>query len=103
MDAWSPLTHHGQILVYLARRPDTRQAELSRLIPGDLRTVAHVVKDLVQAGVVRVEKQGRRNCYEVVLDAPLAGPLLQGWTVGDLLAGLVPVSERQRARDKGLP
>lgn len=94
-DGWSPLTYHGQILVYLAKQPDTRQVELSRLVPVDLRTVARVIKQLVQAGVVRVEKRGRRNCYEVVMDAPLPGPLLQGRTVRDFLAGLVAPGEEQ--------
>jgi hypothetical protein len=87
MQAWTPLSAHGQVLVYLARCPDALQTEISRRVPMDLRSVVRVIKELRDAGVVRVHRRGRRNAYEVVLDAPLPPPLLAGFSVRDLLSG----------------
>ena len=52
------------------------------------RTVQTILNDLVEAGYVTRERQGRRNHYGVDATAPLRHPLERDHAVGLLLAAL---------------
>jgi DNA-binding transcriptional ArsR family regulator len=47
--------------------------------------VQRILAELEEAGIVRRERRGRRNHYEIEDDAPLRHPLEAHRTVGDLL------------------
>ena len=49
------------------------------------RAVQRIVRELVDAGVLRAEKEGRRNHYSVVRDVALRHPLESHRRVGHLL------------------
>lgn len=75
---WSLFTSHGVVLLHLVAAPDSTLRSLSDATGLTERHVARVVKDLAEAGVVEVERLGRRNSYTVNGDARLRHPVLSG-------------------------
>ena len=95
---WTFLSHHAQVLVCVARDPDVRLREVAVEVGVTERAVQAIVNDLVDAGYVTRQRLGRRNHYEVNLDAPLRHHLQRTVDVRSLLAlaGAVP-PDRARA------
>jgi hypothetical protein len=83
--SWSFLTNHAQVLVCLANDPDARLREVGSTVGITERAAHRIVGDLVAAGYVSRERNGRRNRYAVRRDLPLPDPLARGQKVGDLL------------------
>ena len=54
--------------------------------------------DLVEAGYVAKDKDGRRNRYRVEAQLPLPEPIGRDRTIGEVLALLVDVDARRRLR-----
>lgn len=73
--AWTFLTNHAHVLICIAKQPDVRLSEVSRLVGIGERAVHRIVHDLVDAGYVSVTKVGRKNVYDIDLDRPLRHPL----------------------------
>lgn len=73
------------MLVCLYRNPNYRIRELANLIGITERAVAKILNDLESAGVIYVEKQGRRNSYQIVTSVPLRHNLEAHKTIGELL------------------
>lgn len=59
------LTTTGHVLVAIALCPDSRVRDIATSIGVTERTVIISISQLVEAGVVSVEKSGRRNLYKV--------------------------------------
>ncbi len=83
---WGFLTNHGQALLCIAYDPGVRLREIASALHITERAAFGVVKDLVQAGYVVKERDGRRNRYHVQVDRPLPEALFRQRTVGQLLA-----------------
>lgn len=86
MAKWTFLTHHGHVLVALARDPQLTIDQLSAQVGITSRATAGILKDLVEAGFVVKGKSGRNNTYVVHGDIPLRHPLNEMASVSDLLA-----------------
>jgi len=72
---WTFFTNHGHVLVCIARDRNVRIAEIARMVGIGERAAHRIVHDLIDGGYVVPTKVGRRNTYEVRLDAPLRHPL----------------------------
>src|SRR5215210_6114902 len=83
--SWSFLTNHAQVLLCLADDPDIRLREMGDIVGITERAAHRIVGDLVAAGYVSRERNGRRNRYTVRHHVPLPDPLARGQKVGDLL------------------
>src|SRR5512132_3699722 len=83
--AWGFLTKHAQALLCIANDPGVRLREVATILGITERAAFGIVTDLVNAGYVLKDKQGRRNRYEIQLDRPLPEALLRRRTVGKLL------------------
>lgn len=83
--SWSFLTNHAQVLICLAEDPDIRLREIGDGVGITERAAHRIVGDLVAAGYVSRERNGRRNRYTVRHHLPLPDPLARGQAVGDLL------------------
>ena len=92
--SWSFLTNHAQVLICLAEDPDIRLREVGATVRITERAAHRIVGDLVAAGYVSRERNGRRNRYAVRHDLPLPDPLARGQKVGDLLEILRAGSRR---------
>lgn len=82
---WTFLSNHAHVIVCLAAEPDSRIRDVAGLVGVTERTVTGIIADLEEAGIVTVEKIGRRNRYRINRRARLRHGLEQHKTVGDLL------------------
>jgi DNA-binding IclR family transcriptional regulator len=83
---WGFLTNQGQALLCIANDSGIRLREIADALGITERAAFGVVKDLVEAGYVVKERDGRRSRYHVQTDRLLPGALLRQRTVGQLLA-----------------
>ncbi len=81
------LSTHGVVLAAIAKQPDIRLRDLATTLDVTERTVWRAVEDLVAAGVLHRQKNGRRNAYAIVSDA-VVGPANLDITVGALLQAI---------------
>jgi predicted ArsR family transcriptional regulator len=79
------LTNHSHVLVALHLDADLRVRDLAQMVQVTERAVQRILADLQEAGVLRVEKHGRRNRYHIVRSARLRHTLERHCTVGGLL------------------
>ncbi|HEX6231746.1 MAG TPA: helix-turn-helix domain-containing protein [Jiangellaceae bacterium] len=83
--AWGFLTNHAQALLCIAHDPGVRLREIATTLGITERAAFGIVTDLVEAGYVIKDKNGRRNRYDVQVDKPLPEALLRQRTVGQLV------------------
>ncbi len=79
------LVHHGLVLVALGDGGSIRLRDLAGQVGLTERAVQRIVTELAQAGLIRRERQGRRNRYHVDRDRTLNHPIEAHRTVGDLI------------------
>ncbi len=80
---WDLLTNHAHVLICVARDPGVRLREIAVSVGITERSAHKIVSELVAAGYVTREREGRRNRYEVRREAPLRHVREQ--PVGELL------------------
>ena len=83
--AWGFLTNHALALLCIAHDPGVRLREIATTLGITERAAFGIVTDLVDAGYVVKDKNGRRNSYVVQVDKPLPEALLRQRTVGQLV------------------
>jgi DNA-binding MarR family transcriptional regulator len=87
---WSFLTNHAQVLLCIAHDPDARLREIGESVGVTERATHRIVAELVEAGYISRERNGRRNRYTIQTELPLPDPLTREKKIGDLLAILHP-------------
>jgi DNA-binding MarR family transcriptional regulator len=87
---WTFLTNHAQALLCIAQDPDIRLREIGDAVGITERASHRIVGELVDAGYVKRERNGRRNRYKVNPRLRLPDPLARSQRVGDLLQVLQP-------------
>ena len=88
--AWSFLSNHGKVFVSIAVNPDGRLREIGERVGITERAAHRIVRELVTAGYVSRERQGRRNRYTIHPQLLLPDELARDRTVSDLLAVWAP-------------
>lgn len=83
--AWGFLTNHALALLCITDDPGVRLREIATTLGITERAAFGIVADLVEAGYVVKDKNGRRNSYDVQVDKPLPEALLRQRTVGQLV------------------
>jgi DNA-binding transcriptional ArsR family regulator len=86
---WSFFTNHARILICIARDPGLRLRDLATAVDITERSAHAIVTDLVEAGYVVKEKDGRRNQYRIETQLPLRESISAERTIGEVLALLV--------------
>lgn len=89
---WTFLSHHAHVLIALADNPELTMDELAKIGGITTRSVVNVLNDLVEAGYLVKERQGRKNHYTINLEAPLRHNTSSDRRVGDLIRGLGQLS-----------
>jgi DNA-binding IclR family transcriptional regulator len=94
------LTRHAQALLFLARVPDARLKDIGDEVGTTERTAHEIVTDLVEAGYLVKEKDGRRNRYHLQEHLPLRDAVPRERTIGEVLDlfGVFEPSGRRRRR-----
>lgn len=82
---WTFLTNHAQALLCISQDPDIRLREIGDAVGITERASHRIVGELVDAGYVKRERNGRRNRYKVNARLRLHDPLARSQRVGDLL------------------
>jgi DNA-binding transcriptional ArsR family regulator len=87
---WYHVSSHGAVLFYIALNPGCTTRQISEAMFLTRRTVWGLLGDLRRAGMLCVERQGRRHYYSVDLDGPLlVYPSLKGCRLRSILGKLV--------------
>jgi hypothetical protein len=85
MTEWSFLTNHARVLVCISHDPELRLRDLATMLGITERSAFGIVDDLVTAGYVLKQKDGRRNRYEVQHHLPLREPVGRERSIGEVL------------------
>jgi MarR family len=83
---WTFLTPHGRVLLLVAHDPGVRLRDIAASLDITERSAFGIITDLVEAGYVVKEKDGRRNRYHIQAHLPLPEPTARERTVGEVLA-----------------
>ena len=89
---WTFLSHHAHVLIALADDPELTMDQLAAIGGITTRSVVNVLNDLVEAGYLAKERQGRKNHYTINLEAPLRHNTSSDRKVGDLIRALGQLS-----------
>jgi hypothetical protein len=95
---WSLFTNHARVLFCIARDPGVRLRDLAASLDLTERSVYGIVTDLVDAGYVAKDKDGRRNRYRVEAQLPLPESIGRERTIGEVLGLLVDADARKRPK-----
>jgi DNA-binding IclR family transcriptional regulator len=87
--SWTFLTYHARVLLLVTHDPGVRLRDIAASLNITERSAFGIITDLVEAGYVVKEKNGRRNRYHVQAHLPLPEPDGRERTVGEILTVLV--------------
>jgi len=85
IENWTFFSNIAHVLVCLIHEPQPTTREIAIRVGITERAVQRIVKKMVDASVLKVEKVGRRNRYEINLDQQLRHPLESHKTIGEFL------------------
>ena len=91
---WSFLTRHALAMLCIAHDPGMRLRDIANALDITERSAYGIVDDLVVAGYVVKDKEGRRNRYQIQSDLPLRNGIGRERTIGEVLEILVDRSEQ---------
>jgi len=90
---WNFLTNHARALLCIARDPGVRLREIAAALDISERRAFGIVADLVAAGYVIKDRDGRRNRYEIRHELPIPDAPGRDRTIGELLELLVSAGD----------
>jgi DNA-binding MarR family transcriptional regulator len=96
---WRFVTNHTQVLLCIARDPDTRLRDIAETVGITERAVQRIVADLVDSGFVTRERVGRRSRYALDREIKMRHPSQFDHEIGDLL-DLLELDERDEAQQR---
>jgi len=85
MVSWTFLTNHARALLCVAHDPGVRLRDIAASLEITERSAFGIITDLVEAGYVIKEKDGRRNRYHIQAHLPLPESDGQERTIGEIL------------------
>lgn len=94
MGDWTFFSNHGHVLVCLALNHEARLRDVAQDVGITERAVQKIVRDLQDAGMITVRKQGRRNRYRINRRKSLRHSLESQVTVGKLLTLVTSAGRR---------
>jgi DNA-binding MarR family transcriptional regulator len=83
--SWQFLTSHAQVLLCLQRNPTVRLRDVAETVGITERAAQRIVTDLVDAGYVTREREGRRNRYMLDRSIRMRHPSQVDHEIGELL------------------
>jgi DNA-binding MarR family transcriptional regulator len=69
--SWQFVTNHTQVLLCISRDPDVRLRDIAESVGITVGSAQRILADLIDAGFVERERQGRRNRYRINADSPM--------------------------------
>lgn len=91
------LSRHAHVLLVLFQDPKITAREISVMLDVTERTTLRVLNQLKKQGFISIERRGRNNFYQVLIDAQSSSRFENGCKVQDLL-GLVSGDKQIKER-----
>jgi hypothetical protein len=91
-NGWYIWSSHGTVLFYVALHPGCTIAEIAEGLCLTQRTIWGVVGDLRRAGMLEIERRGRKHHYSVRMDATFRHPTIDAVPLRTLFSGLPEVA-----------
>jgi predicted transcriptional regulator len=91
---WTFLTNHAHVLLCIAKNPDFRLRDIAAVVGITERATHRIVSDLIEAGFVDVQREGRCNVYVVHPEKNLRHPIEAHCQVTDLIRLIEAQSRR---------
>ncbi len=85
IENWTFFNNNAHVLVCLTNNPQPTTREIALQVGITERAVQRIMTKLIEAGVVTVSKEGRRNSYELDLNQRLRHPLESHKTIGEFI------------------
>ena len=82
---WRFVTNHTQVLLCIARDPDTRLRDIAETVGITERAVQRIVADLMESGFVSRDRVGRRSRYTLNREARMRHPAQFDHEIGEML------------------
>ena len=83
---WTYLTNHTHVLICLAQDSEMRLRDVAEKVGITERAVQRIVSELEESGAITRVRDGRRNHYDVHLEAQLRHPIEAHRTIRELIA-----------------
>ena len=84
-EGWTFFSNNAHVLICLTQTPQPTTREIAIKVGITERAVQRIVTKLIKANIVKIEKEGRRNRYELDLNQRLRHPLESHKTIGEFL------------------
>jgi MarR family len=94
---WVFLSNHADVLLFIARDPDSRTRDIAERVGITKRAAQRIVSDLVAEGYLKRTKIGRSNRYEINRHAHLHSVAFRDLEIGPLL-DVLNTADPRRAR-----
>ena len=85
IETWTFFSNYAHVLVCLTHTPQPTTRQMALQVGITERAVQRILARLVEAGVITVKKNGRRNRYTIDLDQQLRHPLESHKTIGEFI------------------
>jgi len=106
-NGWKFFTNHALVLLAVAADPEILLREIAEAVGITERAAHRIIGDLEDGGYISRERKGRRNYYQVHLDAMLSQPglnhpMLEGRSMGQIAAQYLSAGRRDVGDDLGV-
>ena len=101
MARWTFVTNHGAVLALIAHHGQVTARYIAAELGITERSVHRIIADLVAAGYIEKQKEGRANRYEVNHDLPLHRRDSREDAIGGLLRLLIPQNREEERLSAG--
>ena len=82
---WTFITHHAQVLLAVAQKPDLRVREIAAAADITERYAYRILRDLEDGGYVERRRKGRGNLYRIHPELVLGDPIVEEQSLRELL------------------
>ena len=83
---WTLLTSHGLVLLFVANHPAATIREIAADLQLTERRIADIIRDLSKAGLLSVQREGRRNRYALNPEARFRHPIIANLRFSEFVA-----------------
>jgi DNA-binding IclR family transcriptional regulator len=106
-NGWKFFTNHALVLLAVAADPEILLREIAEAVGITERAAHRIIGDLEDGGYISRHRKGRRNYYQVHLDAVLSQPglnhpMLEGRSMGQIAAQYLSAGRRDVGDDLGV-
>jgi DNA-binding MarR family transcriptional regulator len=82
---WAFLTNHAQVLLGIARDPQSRARDIAEEVGITERATQRILAELIADGYITRTKIGRRNLYKINPKGHLRHPVFRDLSIGSLI------------------